>query len=153
MFPMRRSPSRPTVAELVILRVLWRRGPCTVRQVQETLEEDRPTGYTTALKFLQIMFEKGLVLRDESERSHVYRARVSEQQTQRLLLRDLADRAFDGSLAQLVGHALAMKPVSRSEAAEIRKHLRTADEPPVGERPAAPSTEPGIEGPGSRRLF
>ena len=94
---MLRTPPLPTDGELAILRVLWRRGPSTVRHVQEVLEHDRPTGYTTALKLLQIMHEKGLVQRDESERTHVYRARASELQTLRQLIRDLADRAFDGS--------------------------------------------------------
>jgi len=149
---MPRSTSRPTDVELEILRVLWRRGPSTVRQVQKTLEQDRPTGYTTALKMLQIMFEKGLVLRDASERTHVYRARVSEQQTLRQLLRDLADRAFDGSLVQLVVHALAVKPVSRADAAEIQKHLgaveepappsRTPTDPPAPDPPAPPLPPP-----------
>src|SRR5262249_44676563 len=77
-----RAHPRPTDGELAILRVLWREGPCTVRQVQEALGRDRPTGYTTALKLLQVMAEKGLVLRDESQRTHVYRARSSEEQTQ-----------------------------------------------------------------------
>lgn len=144
---MLRAPSRPTDAELAILRVLWRRGPSTVRQVQETLEEERPTGYTTALKMLQIMLEKGLVLRDETERSHVYRARVSEQQTLRALLKDLADRAFDGSLARLVLHALETKPVSPDEARAIRDRLPSPPQPapPVSGPPAAPApSEPSV---------
>ncbi len=120
----------------MILRVLWHRGPSTVRQVQEVLERDRPTGYTTVLKLLQIMNEKGLVQRDESERTHVYRARSSEPQTQRHLVRDLVDRAFDGSTLHLVLQALAMKRPSRAEAAEIRKSLQPADE-----GPAPPPTE------------
>lgn len=80
-------------------------------------------GYTTVLKLLQIMIEKGLVLRDESERTHVYRARLSEQQTQRQLVRDLLDRAFDGSAATLVMQALATKRASREELDEIRRLL------------------------------
>src|SRR5271156_6726930 len=80
---------RPTDAELAILRVLWQQGPCTVRQVQEALDAERPTGYTTVLKLLQIMAEKELVLRDEAERSHVYRPRQSAEQTQRRLVADL----------------------------------------------------------------
>jgi predicted transcriptional regulator len=114
---------RPTDAELAILRVLWDRGPSTVRQVHSVLERDRPMGYTTVLKLLQIMIEKGLVLRDESERTHVYRARLSEQQTQRQLVRDLLDRAFDGSAATLVMQALATKRASREELDEIRRLL------------------------------
>jgi BlaI family transcriptional regulator, penicillinase repressor len=130
MSSMRRAPSLPTEAELAILRVLWRRGPSTVREVQATLEQDRPTGYTTALKFLQIMFEKGLVLRDESARTHVYRARSTEQQTKRQLLRDLTDRAFDGSTAELIREAIALKPPTRDEAAGLRSLLRSSDPAP-----------------------
>ncbi len=153
---MLRTAPRPTDAELAILRVLWRRGPSTVRQVREWLERDRPTGYTTALKLLQIMFEKGLVLRDESARSHVYRARASEQQTQRQLLRDLTDRAFDGSLVELVRQAVEVKPPSRAEVAEIRKLVRSTEEPaPVAPKTAAePAHAPDPDdGPGPGRLF
>jgi predicted transcriptional regulator len=117
------TPPRPTDAELAILRVLWDRGPSTVRQVLEVLERERPTGYTTALKLLQIMTEKALVLRDETERTHVYRAKFSAQQTQRQLVRDLLDRAFDGSAAKLVMQALATKRASREELEEIRNLL------------------------------
>jgi predicted transcriptional regulator len=88
---------RPTDAELAILRVLWERGPSTVRQVHEVLSRERPGGYTTALKLLQIMTEKGLVRRDETDRTHVYHPRLSEEQTQRQLVRDLLERAFGGS--------------------------------------------------------
>lgn len=121
------APLRPTDGELMILRVLWHRGPSTVRQVHDVLERDRPTGYTTVLKLLQIMHEKGLVLRDESERRHVYRPRASEQQTQRQLVRDLADRAFDGSIARLVLQALAVRRPNREEMADIRAALAEAD--------------------------
>jgi len=113
----------PTDAELAILRVLWERGPSTVRQVQETLERDRPTGYTTALKMLQIMTEKGLVQRNATERTHVYRARRSEQQTQRQLVGDLLERAFDGSAARLVMQALATRRATPEELDEIRRLL------------------------------
>jgi predicted transcriptional regulator len=116
-------PPRPTDAELEILRVLWRLGPCTVRQVQEALSESRPTGYTTALKLLQIMTEKGLVRRDESQRTHVYRARFEEEKTQQQLVGDLLARAFGGSAQKLVMQALAAKPASAQELAEIRKLL------------------------------
>jgi predicted transcriptional regulator len=151
---MLRKTSRPTDAELAILRVLWRRGASTVRQVQEALEQDRPTGYTTALKFLQIMFEKRLVLRDESERSHVYRPRATEQQTRRLLLRDLADRAFDGSTGDLIKEAIAVKAPSREEAVEIRTLLRPAGEATPSRRPPPSDPTPGGgEGPDSGRLF
>ena len=114
---------RPTDAELDILRVLWEQGPCTVRQVQEALSESRPTGYTTALKLLQIMTVKGLVLRDESQRTHVYRARCAEEKTQRQLVGDLLERAFGGSAQKLVMQALAAKRASAEELAEIRKLL------------------------------
>ena len=94
---------RPTDGELAILRVLWGRGPSTVRQVHEILSRDRPGAYTTTLKLLQIMTETGLVRRDDSDRSHVYQARMTEGQTQRQLVRDLLDRAFGGSLRQTRG--------------------------------------------------
>src|SRR6476659_10589331 len=105
----RTSVPRPTDAELAILRILWERGPSTVRQVHELLARDRQAAYTTALKLLQIMTEKGLVERDERERTHVYRARLSEDQTQRQLVRDLVDRAFGGSATKLVMQALASR--------------------------------------------
>ena len=117
------TPPKPTDAELAILRVLWELGPSTVRQVQETLEKDRPTGYTTALKMLQIMTEKGLVQRNATERTHVYWARRSEQQTQRQLVGDLLERAFDGSAARLVMQALATRRATPEELAEIRRLL------------------------------
>jgi predicted transcriptional regulator len=112
---------KPTDAELAILRVLWSRGPSTVRHVAEALGKD--TGYTTALKLLQIMTEKGLVVRDETLRTHVYAAAYSENQTQRQLVSDLADRAFGGSAAKLVLQALAGTKASPEELAEIRKLL------------------------------
>ncbi|MEK7684406.1 MAG: BlaI/MecI/CopY family transcriptional regulator [Verrucomicrobiota bacterium] len=115
------SLPRPTDAELSILRVLWQRGPSTVRQVQEELGED--TGYTTVLKFMQIMTEKGLVTRDDSERTHVYQARLPEEETQRQLVSDLLDRAFSGSAKKLVLQALSAKKASAAELAEIRKLL------------------------------
>ncbi|MFO0902364.1 MAG: BlaI/MecI/CopY family transcriptional regulator [Pirellulales bacterium] len=114
---------RPTDAELDILRVLWERGPSTVREVFEVLSADRALGYTTVLKFMQIMHEKGLVLRDDSERSHVYQAKYRQEQTQRQLVKDLASRAFGGSLEQLVLQALSSKRASKQELAEIRKLL------------------------------
>ena len=115
------STPRPTDAELAILRVLWERGACTVRQVHESLGRERPTAYTTALKMLQIMTEKGLVRRDESDRTHIYQARLSEEQTQRQLVRDLVDRAFGGSASKLVLQALATKRASADELSEIRR--------------------------------
>jgi predicted transcriptional regulator len=115
---------KPTDAELAILRVLWTRGPSTVRQVTEGLGKD--TGYTTALKLLQIMTEKGLVVRDESSRTHVYAPAFTEGETQRQLVSDLLERAFGGSASKLVLQALASKKASREELAEIRKLIDNA---------------------------
>jgi BlaI family penicillinase repressor len=119
-------PPRPTQAELEILCVLWQRGPSSVREVQETLSGTRTSGYTTVLKLLQIMARKGLVARDERERTHVYRAALAQEQTQRQLLTDLLERAFDGSASQLILQALAARPASRDEMDEIRKVLDKA---------------------------
>ena len=117
------TPPRPTPAELEILRVLWDRGPCTVREVQERLEQARPIGYTTVLKLLQIMTDKGLVRRDETARAHVYAARAPEQKTKQQLVRDLLERAFGGSASELVMQALAGRKTSREERARIRELL------------------------------
>ncbi len=114
-------PPRPTDAELAILRILWERGASTVRQVHEMLSRERPTAYTTALKMLQIMTEKGLVRRDETDRTHIYEAHLSEEQTQRQLIRDLLERAFGGSSSKLVMQALAAKRTSAEELSEIRR--------------------------------
>jgi predicted transcriptional regulator len=114
---------KPTNAELEILRVLWRDGPSTVRHVHEALGDGREVGYTTVLKLLQIMVEKGSVARDTSSRSHVYSARVSESATQQRLVTELLDRAFGGSALRLVQQALSAKRVSREELREIRKLL------------------------------
>jgi predicted transcriptional regulator len=118
---MSRTLPRPTDAELEILRVLWERGPTTVRQVHEALASTRDTGYTTTLKLMQIMADKGLVTRDESARTHVYEARVSQEQTQRQLLDHLVERAFGGSAAELVLRALSSHNSSDEELREIRK--------------------------------
>jgi predicted transcriptional regulator len=114
---------RPTDGELSILRVLWERGPSTVRQVHDVVSRDRPAGYTTTLKLLQIMTEKGLVRRDDSDRSHIYQARMTEAQTQRQLVRDLLDRAFGGSSSKLVMQALAARRSTPEELTEIRRLL------------------------------
>ena len=114
---------RPTDAELDILRVLWERGPSTVRDVYDSLNKTRSLGYTTVLKLLQIMFEKQLVSRDESQRSHIYRVRQRQEAMQRHLVKDFVDRAFGGSMEQLVLHALSSKRTSKRELAEIRKML------------------------------
>ena len=114
---------RPTDAELAILRVLWERGPSTVRQVHESLSGPRAIGYTTVLKLMQIMADKGLVERDETDRTHVYVPRKSEEHTQRQLLQDLLDRAFGGSALKLVMQALSTKKSSPEELAQIRQLL------------------------------
>jgi len=114
---------RPTDAELKLLKVLWRRGPSTVREVFETIGETKQTGYTTVLKFMQIMSEKGLVRRDESERAHRYEAALAEEETQRQLVGDLLQRAFDGSARKLVLQALSTERASADELAEIRQML------------------------------
>jgi BlaI family transcriptional regulator, penicillinase repressor len=116
-------PRRPTDAELSILRVLWTLGPSTVRDVHEQLNRRAATGYTTVLKLLQIMTEKGLVVRDETQRAHIYEVRHSEQKTQRQLLGDLADRAFGGSAAKLVLQALSGRKTSAEELTAIRELL------------------------------
>src|SRR5689334_19021776 len=112
---------RPTDAELAILRVLWKRGPSTVREVADAMRHQG--AYTTVLKTLQIMTEKGLVSRNDEERTHVYDAASSETSTQKQLVADLMQRAFDGSAASLVLHALQAGKTSREELAEIRKLL------------------------------
>jgi predicted transcriptional regulator len=114
---------KPTEAELTLLRVLWRRGPSTVREVWEQAGRSQKTGYTTVLKIMQIMAEKGLVKRDETERSHVYEAAVTEDQTHRQVIGHLLDRVFSGSAHKLVMHALASKKATPAELAEIRKLL------------------------------
>ena len=114
---------RPTDAELEILTVLWSRGPTTVREVHEAIAARKPTQYTTVLKMLQIMTAKGLVVRDEANRAHVYRAAIGQDAMQSKILRDLSVRHFSGSAAQLALHALAMEPASDIELEEIRTLL------------------------------
>jgi len=114
---------RPTDAELEILNVLWQRGASTVRDVFEALSKTKPIGYTTVLKFMQIMADKGLVRRDEEQRAHVYTATVPQVETQRQMVSDLLRRAFDNSASQLVMQALANKKTSPQELAEIRRLL------------------------------
>jgi predicted transcriptional regulator len=119
----KRPMPRPTHAELDILRTLWQLGPSTVREVQETLNARRATGYTTVLKLLQIMAEKGLVRRDERQRRHVYEARLPQEATQQQLVADLLERAFEGSAGGLVMQALATRRASPEEIARIRQLL------------------------------
>jgi BlaI family penicillinase repressor len=128
-----RSPSKesdppplPTDAEIAILAVLWRQGGSTVREVHDALGKD--SGYTTTLKLMQLMLEKGLVLRNERYRSHVYEACAPKEQTQRQIAADLMKRAFDGSAKSLVLGALAAQPASRKDLDEIRGLLNELEE-------------------------
>ena len=114
------SVPRPTESELELLRILWENEPATVRDLYDTLNQERPSGYTTVLKLLQIMTAKGLVVRDEANRAHVYRAAISQDAMQSKILRDLSVRLFSGSAAQLALHALAMEPATQNDLDEIR---------------------------------
>lgn len=120
--------ARPTEAELAILQVLWEHGACTVRDVHEVLHRRDGTGYTTALKMLQIMHDKGLVTRDESQRAHVYRAVANKDRTQKRFLSDMLQRVFDGSPSRLVLQALGDHKATRAELDEIRALLDRLDE-------------------------
>lgn len=119
----RQRPPRPTDSELEILGVLWERGPSTVREVYDVVRAQREAGYTTVLKLMQIMLDKGLLARDENRRPHVYRPVVPAEKTQRQLVRDLIDRAFAGSAQKLVLRALSSQKVSPGELQQIRELL------------------------------
>lgn len=125
------SKLKPTSAELDILNVLWEKGASTVRDVFETLNARKPTTYTTVLKFMQIMHEKGLVKRDEHSKAHIYSADVTQEQTQTSLVSDLLDRAFRGSALKLVQHVLETKAASADELAEIRRMITEAEKDEV----------------------
>jgi BlaI family penicillinase repressor len=120
---MKSKQPRPTAAELEILGVLWEHGPRSVREILHIQNESKTTGYTTVLKLLQIMTEKGLVNRDETQRPQIYRARYAREHTQRQLLHDLVQRAFGGSVKVLVLQALASRKSSPEELEEIEKLL------------------------------
>src|SRR5215469_8457428 len=124
MMRIMKKRHKPTDSELAILRVLWNRGPSTVRQVQDELSKNKNTGYTTVLKFMQIMVEKGLLRRDDSPYAHIYEARVPREQTQRNIVADIVDRVFEGSMSRLVMQALEAKHATSEELAEIRKVLK-----------------------------
>lgn len=127
---MKSSPSerlRPSEAELKILHILWAAKRCTVRDVHQVLHAMDGSGYTTALKLLQVMHAKGLVERDDAQRAHVYRAAISKEHTQKKFLVDLVQRVFDGSSSQLVLHALGTQRASREELREIRALLNKLD--------------------------
>jgi BlaI family transcriptional regulator, penicillinase repressor len=123
------KPPKPTEAELAILRVLWAHGPSTVREVHDTLAATRSVAYTTTLKTLQVMTEKGLTIRETQRGQHLYRSRLAEDETQRRLLVDLLDRAFGGSTTKLIVQALASRRASAAELQEIRRllHEETAE--------------------------
>src|SRR5437016_5198290 len=122
---MTKDPPRPTPSELEILSVLWETGPATVREVQQALDAKRPIGYTTVLKLLQIMMEKGLVRRDEKQRAHIFEASRPREWTQRQLAGDLLQRAFNGSAKSLVLGALSARKANKQELAELREILDT----------------------------
>lgn len=119
---------RPTDAELEILQVLWRRQPCTVREVYEELLEARGAGHTTVLKLMQIMTEKGLLERDETVRPQIFRTRYTKNQTQGQLLKEFVERAFGGSPTKLVMQALSSKPSTAEERRRIRELLDELEE-------------------------
>jgi BlaI family penicillinase repressor len=120
---MTKSPQKPTASELEILRVLWTRGPSTVREVHESLSEKKDLGYTTVLKLLQIMTAKGTVRRNETQRAHVYEACLPAEQTKRQIAGDMLQRVFEGSASQLMMHALAGGKTSAEEIKELRRTL------------------------------
>ena len=119
----RRKTARPTDRELTILRILWDNGPSTVRQVNEAMNQDENTGYTTTLKLMQIMAEKRLLLRDDSQFKHIYRPALTEEKAQKQLVGELLEKAFSGSAEKLVMRALSAKKVSAKELASIKKML------------------------------
>jgi BlaI family transcriptional regulator, penicillinase repressor len=114
---------KPTTSELEILHVLWERGPSTVREVHEALQEKRPIGYTSVLKLMQIMTVKGTVRRNEQQRAHVYEAVQPEEMTKRDFALDMLQRVFDGSASELMMHALAGRKASKEEIDEMRRLL------------------------------
>ena len=119
----RSKASRPTDRELTILRILWDNGPSTVRQVNEAMNAESGTGYTTTLKLMQIMTEKGLLRRDDSQFKHIFKPALTEAKAQKQLVGDILERAFSGSAEKLVMRALSAKKISAMELARIRKML------------------------------
>ena len=124
----KRQLPKPTEVELELLQVLWEKGGATVRETFEVVSQHRPLGYTSVLKMLQIMTEKGLVERTEAGKAHIYRAAASQEETQSQMLRDLSERLFAGSATQLAMHALSMQPASGEELEEIRRLIRQKKE-------------------------
>ncbi|WP_316822504.1 BlaI/MecI/CopY family transcriptional regulator [Pedobacter gandavensis] len=117
------SPLKPTESELEILQILWEKGHCTVREVHEILEKNKDSGYTTTLKLMQIMAEKGLVIRDTSSKTHIYRAQVNQEKTEQDLVSKMIDNVFNGSAARLVMQALGNHSASKDEIDSIKKYL------------------------------
>jgi predicted transcriptional regulator len=123
-----RSGQQPTEAEYTILQILWQHGGATVRDVHRTLNRSREIGYTSVLKTLQVMTEKGLVVRDEQERAHLYTPTFSEETAQGTILTDLLQRVFGGSAQRLVQRALEVQPATREDLAEIRQLLESMEQ-------------------------
>lgn len=117
------STRKPTSSELEILHVLWERGPCTVREVHQALQEKRPIGYTSVLKLMQIMTAKGTLRRNEEQRAHVYEAEQPAEKTKRDLAQDVLQRVFDGSASELMMHALSGRKATKEEIEEMRRLL------------------------------
>ncbi|SHH06500.1 BlaI/MecI/CopY family transcriptional regulator [Pedobacter caeni] len=117
------NPLKPTESELEILQILWEKGNCTVREVHEILEKNKEAGYTTTLKLMQIMSEKGLVIRDTSSKTHIYKALVNQQKTEQHLVNKMIDNVFNGSAARLVMQALGNHSASQDEIDSIKKYL------------------------------
>lgn len=124
---VKRKVNGPTEREVEILAILWEKGPSTVRQVNEEMGKKGETGYTTTLKLMQIMTEKGLLERDDTKYQHVYKPAVSEEKTQRQLVGELLEKVFSGSAEKLVMRALSAKKVSAEELAKIKKLLEKAE--------------------------
>jgi len=118
---------KPTPSELEILDILWEKRKATVAEVHNVMNKRRPTTYTTVLKFMQIMHEKGLLDREQSGRAHIYRPAITQRQTQKNLVTDLLDKAFRGSALKLVQHVLETKPATQEELAEIRRLITQAE--------------------------
>jgi len=116
-------PFKPTESELEILQILWKKGDCTVRDVHEILEQSKDAGYTTTLKLMQIMHEKGLVSRDTSAKTHIYRALVNQQKTQEQLVNKMINNVFNGSASRLVMQALGNHSASKEEIDSIKEYL------------------------------
>lgn len=155
MTKLSKTVPRPTEAELELLRILWEREPATVRDIYDALNRERPSGYTTVLKLLQIMTAKGLVVRDEANRAHLYRSALTQDATQSKILKDLSVRLFSGSAAQLALHALSMEPASENELDEVRaliERKRASGMSSAGEDAASHERlKPGLSTPGHQR--